>query len=258
MLSGSAGVDSQFNYGVTASHASSGTDSAGSVNGGYRSPYGQFNASYGQGGGYTQYSLAAAGVVVAHAGGVLFGQAAGDTMAIVSARDAAGARVTNASGVRINHSGYALVPYLTPYSRNNIELDPKGVPLNVQLDATSATVVPYAGAVVLVKFGTSSARSLIVHARLSDGSAVPFGAEVFGDLQHALGVVGQGGRALIRGVKDTGRLTIRWKDNGVEHSCGFDYALGQLRPKQSASTYRQFNATCVAPSAAMPGSRNKP
>lgn len=258
LLSGSAGTDNQFSYGTTASRSSGDAESAVSVDGSYRSPYGQFSASYGHGHGYTQYSAAATGVVVAHAGGVLFGQAAGDTMAIVSARDAAGARISNASGVRIDRSGYALVPYLTPYSRNTIELDPSGVPLNVQLAATSETVAPYAGAVVLVKFATSSARSVIVNARLGDGSAAPFGAEVFDEQQHSLGVVGQGGRALLRGVKDAGRLTIRWNDGGGAHACAFDYKLDRQAAQRAATSYSQVNATCVATDAGAPGSRSNP
>lgn len=243
-LNGSAGIDNQFNYGITASHDNTGTGNAASINGGYRGSYAQLSASYGRGHGYTQSSLGAMGVVVAHAGGILFGQASGDTMAIIAAPDAAGARVANAAGVRINHAGYALVPYLDPYRNNTIELDPQGLSLNVQLDSTSARVAPYAGAVVEVKFKTSSARSLILRVRLENGDAVPFGAEVVDAQQRRLGVVGQGGRALLRGVRDAGQLTLRWQDAEGAHSCAFDYRLGAQGQGQAFGAYAQTNAIC--------------
>ena len=66
-----------------------------------------------------------------------FGQPTGDTIGIVHAPGAEGARVTNAPGVRVDGSGYALVPYMNPYQLNTIRLDPQGASLGVQLDSTS-------------------------------------------------------------------------------------------------------------------------
>ncbi|MFC4763673.1 fimbria/pilus outer membrane usher protein [Dyella koreensis] len=249
-LSGTAGVDNQFSYGATASHDSGGNSSsdgnAGTIYGGYRSPYAQLNASFGGGNGYSQGSLSVAGSVVAHAGGITFGQPMGDTVAIVAAPDAAGARVINASGVRIGHSGYALVPYLTPYNLNTVQIDPKGLPLAVQLDTTSAQVAPHAGAVVLVKFKTSSGRSVIVRVHQSDGKAVPFGAEVVDEHNQALGVVGQAGRILVRGAKDSGQLTVQWKtEDDKPMMCSFPYRLS-APAEGKTDTYQQLEATCTA------------
>lgn len=256
-INGSAGEDNRFTYGATASHDSGGNGNAASVNGGYRGSYGQLNASYGKGSGYSQASLGIAGAVVAHPGGITFGQSIGDTVAIVSAPDAAGTRVTNAPDVRLDHAGHALIPYLTPYSLNTIELDPKGIPLNVQLDSTSTQVAPFAGAVVMVKFKTSSGRSAIIRARRPDGQAVPFGAEVVDARQQALGVVGQAGRMLVRGVQDEGQLTVQWQDeDGAAQSCSFPYRLKPLAKGAAAQAYEQIDATCASPEAPMPSSRS--
>ncbi|MFK2893453.1 fimbrial biogenesis outer membrane usher protein [Dyella flagellata] len=247
LVSGTLGSDSQFNYSAAATHSGNGGGNAGSVNVGYRSPYAVFNASYGNGSGYSQASLNMSGSMIAHQGGVTFGQPLGDTVGIVYLPDAAGARLANAPGARVDHFGYAIVPYLTPYQLNTIQVDPKGLPLDVQLDTTSAQVVPYAGAVVMLKFKTESGRTLIVQARLKDGQALPFGAEVFNEKGNSLGVVGQAGQILLRGVDQAGHLTARWQnDNGTEQSCSFDYRLApRAKRAQTAVSYEHMNVICT-------------
>jgi outer membrane usher protein len=250
MLNGSAGIDNQFNYGATFSHDGDGAGSSGSINGGYRSPYAALNGSIGSGSGYSQVSLGVSGGMVAHPGGLTFGQPIGDTIGIVYVPDAAGARLTNSAGARIDRLGYALVPYLTPYSLNTIQIDPKGLPLDVQLDATSAQVAPHAGAVVMMKFKTESGRSVIMRAHLEDGKAVPFGAEVFNDKGISLGVVGQAGQTLVRGVDQSGQLSVRWQDDdGRAQSCSFSYRLPPRAKGAHAKSYEQINVTCMHPAA---------
>jgi outer membrane usher protein len=245
MLNGSAGVDNQFNYGATATHGDDATGNSGSVNGGYRGPYAVFNASAGGGSGYSQASLGMSGAVVAHPGGVTFGQPMGDTVGIVYVPGAAGAHLGNAAGARIDHFGYALVPYLTPYNLNTIHIDPKGLPLDVQLDATSAQVAPHAGAVVMLKFKTENGRTVIISAHLANGEALPFGAEVFNEEGISLGVTGQSGKALVRGVKPAGQLTARWQDDdGSAKSCSFAYRLQPKVKGKPAKAYEEIGVTC--------------
>lgn len=243
-VNGSAGVDNRYNYGATASHGE-GAGTAASIYGGYRSSYAQLNASYGSGSDYSQASLGASGAIVAYPGGISFGQSIGDTVGIVVAPDAAGARVNNTVGLRVDHSGHALVPYLTPYNLNTVELDPKGMPLNVQLEATSAQVAPYAGSVVMLRFKTKAGRMLIVQVRMADGNAVPFGSEVVNAGGQVLGVVGQAGHILLRGVGDAGALTVRWKnDAGDARTCTFDYRAAPATAASASSGHTTVNATC--------------
>jgi len=192
--------------------------------------------------------LGVSGAVVAHPGGITFGQPIGDTVGIVYAPGADGARVINASGARVDRFGYALVPYLMPYTLNTIQIDPKGLPLDVQLDATSAQVAPHEGAVVMLKFKTESGRTLIVRAHLKNGEALPFGAEVFNEKDVSLGVVGQAGQILLRGIGQTGQLTARWQDDsGANLSCSFPYTLAAHAKGQQAKSYEEINATCSQP-----------
>nr|WP_283256135.1 fimbria/pilus outer membrane usher protein [Dyella humicola] len=251
VVSGSAGADNQFNYGVTASHSDiSNTGNAGSVNGAYRSPYAVIAASYGSGSGYSQASLSASGAVVAHPGGVTFGQPMGDTVGIIYVPGAGGARLGNAAGARIDRFGYALVPYLTPYNLNTVTIDPKGLPLDVQLDATSAQVAPHAGAVVMLKFKTENGRALIARVQLQNSQPLPFGAEVSNGKGIVLGVAGQAGKILLRGVDQSGLLVAHWQDDsGQAQSCSFSYALPAKSKGQPATTYEEVKVTCERPQA---------
>lgn len=246
IVNGALGSDNQFNYSATGTHGSNSEGNSGSLNVGYRSPYAVFDASYGQGSGYSQASAGVTGVIVAHPGGVTFGQPTGDTVGIVYVPGGAGAQLQSAPGARIDHFGYAVVPYLTPYNLNTIQVDPKGLPLDVQLDATSAQVAPYEGAVVMLKFKTENGRALIVHATLQNGQTLPFGAEVFNEKGTSLGVVGQGGQILVRGVNQSGELSVRWQDDdGVAQSCSFSYQLAPRAKGKKVNAYEEIQATCT-------------
>ncbi|MBB6184567.1 fimbria/pilus outer membrane usher protein [Oleiagrimonas soli] len=254
MLNGSLGADNQFTYGVTTAHADNGGN-ASSVNGTYRGRYAVFGASYGKGNSYSQASFNASGAVAVHPGGVTFGQPTGDTVGIVHAPGAVGARVTNASGVRVDRSGYALVPYLNPYQLNTVRLDPQGLSLDVQLNSTSEQVAPYAGALVMLDFKTRHGRALIARLHLADGKSVPFGAEVIDAKGQNQGVVGQAGLALLRVTNDHGRLSATWKNaQSTSHTCHFDYTLPARSGQTEARTV--IDVTCAA-SPTTPASEGK-
>ncbi|MBB6188277.1 fimbria/pilus outer membrane usher protein [Rhodanobacter sp. MP7CTX1] len=248
-VNGTLGQWNQFSYGATTSHSDNATGSSYSADAGYNSPYATLNASVGNGSGYSQASISASGAVVAHAGGITFGQPTGDTVAIVYAPGAAGAHVLSAPGLTLDHAGYALVPYLTPYQLDTVQIDPQGLPLGVELDSTSADVAPYAGAVVMVNFKSKASRALIARIQFANGTPTPFGAQVFDAKDQPLGVVGQGGMALLRGVGPNGRLSVQWNDEqGAAHACSFSYTLP--KSSKSASAYQQIQATCTIEGAA--------
>lgn len=52
--------------------------------------------------------------------------ALGDTVGIIEAPDAAGARVGSYSSMYLDHRGRAILPYLSPYRQNDVELIRKG------------------------------------------------------------------------------------------------------------------------------------
>ncbi len=217
--------NANMDYGVSASAA----DQARRVNAyaSWREPFGHFNASGGQSERSRQMSVSARGAVVAHPGGITVAPPLGDTFAVVQVPDAAGARVTHGSPVRVDRHGYAIVPNLSPYQLNRIDIDPSGLPLDVELTTNSQQVVPRAGAVPLLSYPTRSGRTALIRLRLPDDSPLPFGAQVTGHDALPLGVVGQASRVLARGLLPKGQLRVQWGEQG-EQRCTATYALPEI------------------------------
>ncbi len=245
-------VGQEFSYGLNTDYSSGGSGSGwdsglyGSANGTYRGPFAQWSGSLGAGRGSQQLSLSARGAVVAHPGGVTLSQPLGETFGIVRAEHAEGARLTNAPGVRIDARGYAIVPYMTPYAMNEVSLDPKGISIDVELHETSRHVAPVAGAAAMVVFKTAYSRSAVIRSLQEDGTPLPFGATISDVDGKDLGVVGQAGKLLLRGLADQGELQAQWKTKAGPASCGMSYALPQRQSGTGYQTPPSLELSCVA------------
>ncbi|WP_372486756.1 fimbria/pilus outer membrane usher protein [Stenotrophomonas sp. WHRI 8082] len=185
-------------------------------------------------------NLGATGGIVFHSDGVAFAQRLGDTIGLVQVPGAVGALLDSSVGVKTDRNGYAVVPYMTPFRRNQVNVDPKGLPMDVELKTTSAIGVPTAGAVIKLVVPTTTGRSALIEARRADGQALPFGMDVYDQAGAVVGVVGQGSRLWVRGIEETGRLTVKW---GAEpgQECAIDYAL------ESSDPAGLLTAQCVVP-----------
>ena len=160
------------------------------------------------------------------------------------------ARIGNAAGVRVGRSGYALIPYLTPYVLDTVSIDPSGLPLDIQLENTSTQLAPRAGAVVMVKFKSETGRFLLIQAHRADGKTLPFGAEVKDVQGHPVGVVGQAGRIMVRVSDAAGRLSVEWQDaDDSTHSCLFAYHTPAAAADGSTGRYTAQDVTCRDPGA---------
>ncbi len=222
MLTGIAGADNEFSYGVNVNHAPGST--VGGVNGQYRSPYATFLAGASTGSGYSQVSGGMSGALVAHPGGVTFANDLGETVGIVEAKGSNGARVTNSPGVRIDSRGYAVIPYLMPYRTNTVDIDPKGLPLDVEFKSTTRQVTPRANSVVMIHFDTVTGRAAVITAHRPNGAPLPFGASVHDARGRDIGVIGQGSRIFARGIDDAGTLSVKW-GNAADEECLLHYQL---------------------------------
>ncbi|KVU87178.1 fimbria/pilus outer membrane usher protein [Burkholderia ubonensis] len=245
-LSGSALRDDRLSYSVTGNRSSGGgrasNDGSGTIV--YRGAYGEVSATAGAGTGYQQGSLGVRGGVVAHRGGVTLAQPLSETFAIVNAPDAAGARVLNSPGARVDWRGYAVVPYLTPYSMNAIEIDPEGLSTDVEIKLTQQQVAPRAGAAPMIEFPTVSGKSAVIDARRADGSALPFGAAVVDAAGKEIGIVGQGSRIFARGLDDSGTLAVRWSED-AKALCSIRYALPIAKSGVHKNAVRRVDAVCA-------------
>ena len=215
-LSGSVGEERQFSYGASVSRdGSSGTNSS-TLNGQYTGAQALVGASLGRGQGYSSASMNVSGSVVVHPGGVTLSPYRGETMAVVHAPGAAGAKVAGYPGLKLDASGNAVVPYLRPYELNEVAIDPVGTSMDVELRETSLQVAPRDGAVVFLKYVTSTGRAVLFNVRLASGEALPFGAAVKDEQGLTVGVVGQGGQLYARLQENSRELLISWGSRAHE------------------------------------------
>ena len=241
-VSGAALEDNTLTYGVNGSRGAGANSGGGNVQ--YRSPFATLTATASGGSGVSQFSGGMSGVVVLHPGGITLGNQTSETIGVIEAKGAEGARVPGAPGTRIDSRGYAVIPNLQAYERNTVDVDPKGLRLDVDMKSTSVQVAPRANAVVAIRFRTSEGRAAFIDATRPDGLPLPFAASVVDEGVREVGVVGQAGRILARGIADSGALTVKWGD-GADSFCTLRY---QLAVKTSASpVYPHAEAVCTAP-----------
>lgn len=243
-MGGSAGDRNQFSYNVYGSAdktAGTSTNSAGS-SAQYRGETATLNAGINTGNGYKQANMGASGSFVAHPGGLTFSSDQGETMALVKAEGASGARVGSASNAVVDDSGYALVSGLMPYRQNDISLDPKGTSSRVEMQTTSQSIAPRFGAISLVNYQTVSGTPILMQVVRNDKQNLPMGAQVKDAQGNFLTMVGQGGRLFIRASENKGELLISWGNKPGE-SCVLNYALPtDHNPTQNA--YVKLKAIC--------------
>lgn len=242
-VSGSAGEDHQYSYGMTASHYSNGAGTSGSANAQYRSPLTNMTVSTGVGKNYQSSSAGLSGTIIGYQNGIVMTPYTSDTFAIIEADGAAGARVGGYSGVRIDRFGHAAVPYLNPYEMNEVSLDPKGLSDTVELDNTSQKVVPHAGSVVLVKYATRKGYPILVHVTRDASQPLPFGADVLDSKGDNVGSVGQGGIIYARVAKEHDTLQVRWGERANQR-CLIPYRIMPGTQVSGKNSMTRFESTC--------------
>lgn len=246
-VTGAFGESGQFNYGANATHSeynnsSSQTTASGSM--GWQAPLASVNASYSYASNYQQSSVSASGGLVAHSGGITLSPQLdlNGAIGIIEAQGAAGARVSSSGQAKVDGRGYAIATSLMPYRMNDVTLDPAGTSNDVELDTTRLQVAPRAGAVIPLKFETTSGRAALIRATQPDGQSVPFGAEVLDAEGRSVGVVGQGGQIFVRGPEAGGTLLVRWGDE-KDSQCHVGYTL-PARGKGAASAVEVADGVC--------------
>jgi outer membrane usher protein len=240
-VNGVLGENDQYSYNVGASRDIDNKKS-GSVSGQYRSPYSMLTASYTRGENYYSASGGASGAVVALPDGINFSAYQSTTYAVVTAADAEGARVLGYPNIVLNGSGRAVVPNLNPYRINELAIDPKGIPLDVELESTQQRVIPVEGAVVRLDYKTSKGKPLLIRANQPDGNALPFGASVNDENGNLVTTVSQGGQIYVRLNKDVSRLHVSWGKTANDN-CLVNLESGAVQSSDN-QTLARLTTTC--------------
>jgi len=219
---GNQGEQNELSYGVGTlvnRTRDAGDRSAVTGNVNYNSSAGQFGSTASLGNKSSQLSLSANGSLVAHRGGITVGPRLGDyPFALVEAPGAEGARMLNGYGSEIDANGFAIVPSLTPYRKNTVALNTRGLPQTVDVLENESTVIPRMGAMVKVNVKTLVGDPITLTIKDSKGNPLPIGMDVYDERNNNLSIIGQAGTAFIRGWQ-AGKYNLYVKNSAGQRLC---------------------------------------
>ena len=181
--------------------------------------------------------LTASGSVVAHSGGITFGQPVGETFALIEVPGVKDAGLQG-STARTNSAGYIISSYVQPYRYNWINLDTQTLGSAVELTESSKMLVPRRGAIVKARFDAEAGRRVQFELSHDAGIRIPFGARMLDEQNKLLAVIDNLSRGLVFGIKDEGRLQVIWGDG----ACTVQYRLPEV---DKSAVYDRVPVVCV-------------
>jgi outer membrane usher protein len=243
-LNGTALADNNLSWSAQEGYGSQGVGNSGNLNADYRGTYAEVTAGYAYDRNSQRLNYGLQGGIVAHEDGITLSQPLGETIALVKAPGAGGVGVNNQTGVKTDWRGYAIVPYVSPYRNNRIQLNTETLPDDVDLTLTSQNVVPTRGAVVRASYQANVGQRVLMTLLRQGGAPIPFGATVSDPAQKtAQGfIVGDNGQVYLTGMADTGTLNVKW-GSGADQQCRVSYSLAK---QTTANTgVQMLNAQCL-------------
>ncbi|CNI11682.1 Fimbrial biogenesis outer membrane usher protein [Yersinia aldovae] len=236
-LNGTALADNNLSWGAQQGYGTQGISNSGNLNADYRGTYGEINGGYAYDKNTQRVNYGVQGGIVAHENGVTLGQPLGETIALVKAPGADGVVISNQTGVKTDWRGYAIVPYTSPYRKNQVQLNTESLPDNVDLTLTTQNVVPTRGAVVRASFTANVGQRVLMTLLGQGGAPLPFGATVTDETQKNTQafIVGDNGQVYLTGLSDSGTLTAKW-GNDVTQQCQVHYSLTKQKTETGIQT----------------------
>ena len=243
-VGGTFGTERRLSYSSTLSHA--GGNNTASASGQYNGSFGNVGASYSRGSSYQQAGASMSGSLIVYRGAAVFSPPTGDTIGLVHAPGGRGARIQGGQGSVLDINGYGVVPYLQPYILNTVALDPKNASAGLELKSSQIDIAPRANAVVLIQFDSKVSRALMIETTLPDGRPIPFGADVFDEQGHSVGVAGQASRLFVNGVDKAATLTVRWGELAGD-AC--QVSVPAAPTSADKNDYEKIEVPCISPKA---------
>ncbi|ELY4002526.1 fimbrial biogenesis outer membrane usher protein [Cronobacter dublinensis] len=213
-LSGRFGDNSDLNWNAqlteASQHQQSDTQTA-SVGVDYQGRYGDASVTY-NADRNNYLSWNASGSVIAHRHGITAGRFTSNSMALIAAPGAADLPLSNGQNVITDSRGYALMPDVQAYRRNQLEIDTHNADKSLDFVSTSVEVVPTKDAVVMAEFKPITGRKAVATVTYN-GTNPPFGARVKIEGQDNAFYLGDGGQVYLNAAPDSGVLTVSWGDH---------------------------------------------
>lgn len=232
----------EFNYSLAQGWQNQNRGETGNANLNYRSPYGQISGGYAYQKDSRQWTYGINGSITMHPHGITLSQplSLDNGNALVQARDAESVKVLNSTGIYTDWRGYAIVPYLSPYNRNQISLDVNSVKDDVELLNTDVTVIPSRGALVSAPFKVNIGNKALITLIQKNGNPVPFGSLVTLDLENSINssIVADDGQVYMSGLPKEDTLLVKWGDEPSQQ-CKANYKLKDTKIK-----FNEFTVQC--------------
>ncbi len=227
-VGGTALEENNLSWSVQQGYGSQGQGNSGSANADWRATYGEVNGGYAYDNNSQRLNYGLQGGIIAHQEGVTLGQPLGETVVLVAAPGANGVGVQGQTGVKTDYRGYAVVPYASPYRKNDVTLNTETFGDNTEVAITTQTVIPTRGAVVKATYQTSVGNRVLMTLLRAGGQPVPFGATVNNlAAKDAQGfIVGDAGQVYLTGLADSGTLTVKWGSE-ADQQCQVNYSLAK-------------------------------
>lgn len=210
----------------------------------YKGTYGEVFGSYNYDKNWQRVNYGVSGSIIAHADGITAGQSISDTTALVKAPGVENTRVIGNTGVKTDFRGYAVVPNVSMYRQNDVVLDTETMPDDVELDTTTATVVPTRGAIVLAEYIGKKGIRAMLQLIDSQNNYIPFGAIVTNINEENIGdnssIVSDNGQVFMTGLPQSGSLFVKWGKKSTQ-ACNADY---QFPDTDNSSGIKQTKLIC--------------
>lgn len=216
-LSGTALTDNNLSWSVSQAHSRDSNvrrDST-AVSGGYQGGRGAFGLGYSDYYGQKQtMNWNARGAVVVHPYGVTLSRQLleGAGYALVRTPDASGIRISNHSGLMTDSRGYVIVPSLSVYRDNVINLDTSSLADDVDVVDAVRHGIPEKEALIKADYQTSIGYRAFL-TLTNEGTPLPFGTMV--SAGEATGLTDERGRVWLTGIQDNVKIIAKPMGGGV-------------------------------------------
>ena len=225
-LSGTALENNNLSWSV--SQARNRTDdkhitNSSTASGAYKSSAGAVNLSYSTYSGKSDsVSWGVRGAILVHPYGVTLSRQLpeGSGYALVRAPGANDVTIRNTSGLSTNFMGYAVIPSLMPYRKNDIDLDTTSLADDTDITRPQQTKIPAREALVLADFKTHIGYRVFL-TLYRHGKPLPMGSVV--STTEVTGMVNESGQLYLAGVQEKSTLTATI-ENGRKCSIALNIA----------------------------------
>ncbi|EHD1192562.1 fimbrial biogenesis outer membrane usher protein, partial [Escherichia coli] len=234
--------DNKLNYNLTQGWKNQGVGSAVNLNLNYLSSYANMNGNYLYQQDVRQWSYGINGGITLHENGITLSQplSLNGSAALVRAEDASDVKVLNNSSIYTDWRGYAVVPSLSAYNRNQISLDVNTLGDDAELQNTDVTVIPSRGALVAADFRVNIGNKAMITLLQKNGKPIPFGSLVslISKNKTNTGIVADLGQVYMSGLPSHGVLNVKWGETD-ENECKVGFNL-----KKSVNKYSEITLRC--------------